>query len=59
MVLTIQESENPGKTNKKNPQMTKFADPTEAIMVVKTKDNCKGLQIDFLSLSEGDKITLT
>lgn len=39
--------------------MTKFADPTEAIMVVKTKDNCKGLQIDFLSLSEGDKITLT
>lgn len=21
--------------------MTKFADPTEAIMVVKTKDNCK------------------
>lgn len=53
MVLTIQESKNPGKKKKR----TKFADRTEAIMVVKTKDNCKGLQIDFLSLSEGDKIT--
>lgn len=41
---------------KVNKQMTKFPHYTGAIRAVKTKDNCKGLQLDFISLSEHDKM---
>jgi len=41
---------------KVNKQMTKFAEHTGAIRVVKTKNSCKELQINFISLSERDNM---